>query len=284
MRNGFILALIPFLLAAAEKPTTEPSTRPAVDRSAQTPDFCQVDPAAGLPRDGGSFCGPVSASNAMMYLAHTGYPKLKPDAPDEKTAQIALIHTISSKDFMNTDEHAGTGPTGVMIGIKKYVEAAGYSIDRIEYQGADHIKAFKQAGPIPTAEFLRQGLSVPHSVVLLNLAWKKLDVDKQTYSRIGGHWITLVGFGKTADGKDDPNVFLIHDPSPMSGMTFTTEHVTLEPVHGTFVFTSSAGKDTSTSAEGYLEFKGDIKLKPTATAAVLNRAVLVVLKPPGSQQ
>jgi hypothetical protein len=279
MHNSSILALILFFLAA-DKATT----RPALDRSAQTPDFCQVDPAAGLPRDGGSFCGPVSASNAMMYLAHTGYPKLKPDAPDEKAAQIALIHTIASPHFMNTDEYAGTGPTGVMTGIKKYVEAAGYSIDRIEYQGADHIKAFKRAGPIPTADFLREGLSVPHSVVLLNIAWKKLDPDKQTYSRIGGHWITLVGFEKIADGKDDPSVFLIHDPSPMSGMTFTTEHVTLEPIHGTFLTTGSGGTETHASADGYFELKGEIKLKANSTTAVVNRAVLVVLKPPASDR
>ena len=267
--------MVPLLIAA-----DKPSDSPTVDRSADTPDFCQVDPAGHLPRGGNSYCGPVATSNALIYLARSGYPKLRPDARDDKSAQISLIQKIASPGFMNTDENAGTGPTGVMKGIKKYVEAAGYRVNRIEFQGADKIKAFKCVAPIPTAAFLRDGLSTPNSAVLVNIAWKKLDPAKNIYTRIGGHWITIVGCGKNANGKYDPNAFTIHDPSPWSGMGFVTEHVTAEPIHGTFEIDKSNGQTERRSAEGYLEFKGEIKLKANATAAVINRAVLIVLNPP----
>lgn len=72
----------------------------AVDRSASTPDFCQTDPAADFGGKGGVFCGPVAVANSLMYLAESGFPKVRPEASTDKEAQIVLVHDPAPRTGM----------------------------------------------------------------------------------------------------------------------------------------------------------------------------------------
>src|SRR5262249_35148137 len=127
------------------------------------PDFCQVDEDGHFDNGGKVFCGPVAVSNSLVWLSQNGFPKMLPPVekkgdPDnvngnggngsaegdhkidsQKSAQIELIRTLGSPDFMGTEGHDGTSATRLIRGLGKYVADHGYKVDHVEYRGWSNV-------------------------------------------------------------------------------------------------------------------------------------------------
>ncbi len=53
--------------------------------------------------------------------------------------------------------------------------------------------------------------------VWINVGWYKFNLKTNEYRRVGGHWVTLVGYNK---GR-----LVIYDPASRAGSTFSNEFV-----------------------------------------------------------
>ena len=95
---GLLGALFLTIAKVAAGPPPE-----SLDRAKDTPDFCQTDPVGKFPGNGGYYCGPVAAANALMQLATSGFPKLRPPAATGKESQIRMIHQLAGKEFMHAE-------------------------------------------------------------------------------------------------------------------------------------------------------------------------------------
>jgi hypothetical protein len=262
-----IAALVCIALSTASANSAPDS----LDRSGGTPDFCQTDRDANLPGDGERFCGPTSASDSLMYLAAHDYPALRPAASDEKRAQIAIIQKLGSANYMDTSDNNGTRPEALAEGLEKFVEQAGYKASlRIERLG--------EGGP-PSPRWLEDALGqAPATAVFINVGW--YTHDSSTYTRSGGHWVVMVGYGKDRSGNPDPNMILIHDPAPRAGQDKRTQYVKLVPLQGTLQRRRVDGRMVRTDAAGYWQVSGDMFLHPHSDAAIIDAAVSLELDKP----
>lgn len=261
---------------------------------AAMPDFCQTDESGKFDNGGKVFCGPVAASNSLVWLAQHGYPKLlptmevksdngnglsdgDPKVAAQKAAQIELIRTLGSPDFMETEGRDGTSATRLMRGLKKYVTSRGYEIEKLEYRGWSNInKTFKFTSEQPTLEWMKENIAHPGAAAWLNIGWYKYDPATKVYQRTGGHWITLVGYGITEDGKPDESVLIVHDPSRRSGPGVVTHHMPVTMLtEGKLIHNSSTH---SAEAAGYFKSNGAFVVKKGNDAAVIDGVVVMALK------
>jgi hypothetical protein len=276
--------------AAAEAPAV------CTAKIAATPDFCQTDEAGGFDNGGRKYCGPVAVSNSLVWLSQNGFPKLlqpanspsdsnngngsangdhKADA--QKAAQIELIRTLGSPNFMSTEGRDGTSATRLMRGLKKYVTEHGYQIEQLEYRGWSNVsKSFKPTGELPSLDWMKQHIAEPGGAAWINIGWYNFDETTKKYQRTGGHWITLVGYGVNAEGKPDDSVLIVHDPSRRTGPGIVTHHMRVTKI--------SEGKliddphKQSTDAAGRHKVVDGFVIKQGNNAAVLDGAVVAVLK------
>ena len=218
----------------------------------EIPDFTQTDVRGNNTGNGQQYCGPVAVSNSLMWLS------------DERTDQLELIKKLASKRYMNTSLKNGTGTTGVLKGVDKIAKEwfGGYS--KLEYQGwRKHPKKFSTGLKVPEIEWLVKGIS-KDAAAWLNVGWYKFNEAKNEYRRIGGHWVSLVGF--------DENTLIIHDPAPRAGNSFANEYVEIyQIIDGTLV-----GKKIGlpTSAKGYYILGEGMYVKYNADVAILDGVVV----------
>jgi hypothetical protein len=246
-----------------------------------TPDFCQTDPAGKFAGNGGYYCGPVAAANSLMCLAKCGFPKLRPAGATDQESEIQMIRRLAGKEFMNTDGKRSTSPPRLMAGVKKIVEQAGYRITRLEQQGwKEQTKEFPATVEVPSVEWIKQGLACKGGAVMLNVGWYKFAVKTGEYQRIGGHWVTLVGYDEERDTQDHSSVFIIHDPAPRTGMQPLTQRVRLAAIdHGTLMRKLASGEVCRHDAIGFFALKDGMKLKTGADTAIIDAAVVLVISP-----
>jgi hypothetical protein len=242
------------------------------DKLRNTPDLCQTDKEANFPGGGGTFCAPVAVSNGLMALSARGFPKLRPAGSTAKQSQIRLVQTLARPEFMDADD--GAGPLGVMRGLKKYVEQAGYRIVRLQHQG------WRKGGRPAVAEtpelrWIKEGIADPSGAVFLNIGWYTYEPTSKEYRRTGGHWMTLAGYGVTKTGHKDPNTLLIHDPAPRTGASGVTQYVRVEKLTaGTLT-----GNDAPLprSAAGFYRMGEGMVVKKGRDAAILDAVVVLVV-------
>lgn len=101
------------------------------DITGSMPDFDQRRQAnetvAGLPGDGGMYCAPTAAVNAMAFLANRGFPALMPFV-GAKVWQTANYNDVTGEiklmgNLMGTDAADGTGGKGTVDGLKTWLNA-----------------------------------------------------------------------------------------------------------------------------------------------------------------
>ena len=243
-----------------------------------TPDYLQTDSAyGGLPGGGSNYCGPVSASNSIMWLADRGYAGLAPDTGDRKYDQFLVAEELGTV-YMNS--HNGTSAWELTNGLKNYVVMSGYSSPAyrsIEYQGWRYVSSQFDTGiDVPELDWIRSGVEGFRSA-WLNVGWYDYSAGTDTYTRIGGHWITLVGYGH--DGQvEAPDYFVAHDPAPRAGSGFANECVLPEEIlSGTL--TGATGLPRS--AAGYYKMTGGMHVKGSADFGILDGAVVWTMSNPG---
>lgn len=214
----------------------------------ETPDYYQLDDAYGGFTDGGAvFCGPTTASNSLMWLAKNGYPDLTDGYTDEKYAQFKMIETLGSDGYMGLGS-GGVGPNGICYGVNKYFNAKGVEYKSMKYQGWRSVSSSYYTGvTTPSMEWFKRGLMGTGSV-WLNFGWYTYSSSSNTYTRNGGHWMTLVGFGW--DGTSEvPNCLIVHDP--WTGNTFNNYRDMTKITSGTL---SGNYTGLPKSASGYYKY------------------------------
>jgi hypothetical protein len=190
-------------------------------KATKTPDFMQTDREGGFANSGSQFCAPVAVSNSLMYLAANGYEDLRPEG-SAKRAQIALIRTLSSNEYMNTSPTRGTDPDQVLSGIETYVNDAGYSIAELSFEGWRPVPDEYAYSELPDLDDIRTAIVDEQSAVWLNVGWYTYNENTGDYTRSGGHWVTVVGY------VDDD--LLIHDPQPAAGSAPRTQRVSFDEI------------------------------------------------------
>lgn len=191
-----------------------------VEKIAGTPHFFQCDPRGGFPEEGRNYCCPTAVSDSLVYLASHGFPRLLNGAfasPDD--AQIAMIKRLASPQFMGTDPSSGTNGSRACTGIRRYVEAAGYVCQTLEFTGW-HLqpKAPDLYWTAPTSlslSWIKRTTIDPHGAVWVNIGWYVHGTGPDEWKRVSGHWVAVVGC--VTDGTDhDPDVLLIDNPAVRS--------------------------------------------------------------------
>lgn len=164
------------------------------------PDFNQTSKKYGpLPGKGYNYCGPVAASNALMWLASKGYTKLLPEKKLSTKSQYEMIKILGSSKYMNTSASRGTGVQSTVNGLKKYIHEKGYKVS-IKKKGL----GYELGGEPPSPNWIANGL-LGSSNVLVNLGWYEYDSKKDIYKRVSGHFVTVAGVKE--------NKLIIHDPA-----------------------------------------------------------------------
>ncbi len=252
------------------------------DKINSVPDLTQTDPEANFTAGGKEFCMHCAVTNSLMWLDSHGFPNLADNTGNPLADQVKLAKLLASKTYMDTDPEEGTGTTNLIRGLKKFIADRGYQIESLQYQGWRRIAedvAGLTTSQVPSLERIKQGV-LGNGVVWLNVGWYKYDASKDEYERISGHWVTLVGYGKDQNDNPDPNIIILHDPSPRAGVVFSNEYV---PVT-TIVSGNLTGdwKGLPRKAAGCYKLTEGMHLKRNADCAVVDGAILLKLKPSGS--
>lgn len=193
-------------------------------------DFKQNNPRAQFAEGGKDFCAPTCLSDYLMWLGKNGYPALLPAGANAEDIQIALIKKLAGADYLGTDPSAGTSPEQIMVGLKKYVTDSGYKVKSLSYQGfRPASKEFFSGVSVPSLTWLKAGAIEP-KCCWLNIGWYKWDEDSDTYTRTGGHWMALVGYGTNAQNKPSPSTIIVHDPLPRFGANKTNIYIDLQKI------------------------------------------------------
>jgi len=170
------------------------------------PDLMQTSKQARFPGGGSQFCAPVCVSNSLVWLEQNPDPQY----------QMAVALKLSGANYMNTDLGNGTGTTEVIHGVGRYAREVWGSCKRLEYCGWRMAPAENTVGKKPTIKWMTDGLHGRASV-WVNVGWYNYSADQKTFLRVGGHWVTLVGY---QHGR-----LVFHDPAPRAGDQAQQEHV-----------------------------------------------------------
>lgn len=253
-----------------------------VDRLHATPDMTQTDPMAELPNGGKMYCGPVSASNSLMWLGENGYPNLIPLEEGPDNYQFNMARLLGNNDFMQTDPQGGTAPGSVLRGLERYIVNRGYDCTYIKYQGwRRHPSKYSTNITTPSLEWIKNGFSIPGTAVLLNVGWYSYNPKNETYTRKGGHWVTMVGFGVDKNHSPADNVVIIHDPATRATGEQSREYIKLEPVFKGKINGSLIGLPRS--AAGFYKMAGDMNISSNADFALLDGAIVVQIQTSGQE-
>jgi len=254
LRIVLLKLLVGASVSLAQQPVGE------VARRESTPDLPQVQKV--FPGRGSVYCGPVSASNGLVYLARQGFSDLLPDD------QYRLVNTLGSKPYMNTALMGGTGATSMIRGLNGYVQKCGYDCE-IRFQGWRHVdnEAAKTLVGHASIAQIERWLQ-PDAIVLLNIGWYQKA--ESEFRRLGGHWVTLVGVV-------DHNLLLIHDPSNRSPEG-DCERVLATRIDAGVL--TGRNKGLPRTAVDAWELGGDLKIKTSkgANTCVLDGAVFLRLR------
>jgi hypothetical protein len=237
------------------------------EKVALMPDLCQTDEAFRATAYGGrSSCGPTSFANVLIAMDRRGFDNLVAGDVGSKETQRALIERLLARGYLRVNKN-GIGPYTAMKGIERFVRERGYDA-RLEWQGWRYGGQFTTASTVDT-DWLRKGV-MGRSNVVINVGWYRYDQDEDLYSRIGGHYMTLVGYRQEGDG----SVYLIHDPAPRSGPGKVTHEARLAPIRsGRLAPWKQYGERP---AAGHFRLEG-IKIRSTADLAILDGAIRLTI-------
>jgi carboxyl-terminal processing protease len=247
------------------------------------PDLTQTDAEANFPASGKEFCLHSAVTNSLMWLDSNGFPNLVDNTGDSFAGQVKLAKLLSSKTYMDTDPEEGTGTSGLIRGLKKYIADRGYEIESLQYQGwrpLDEDVVNVSAGLIPNLDWMKRGI-IGSGCVWLNIGWYKYDASSNKYERIAGHWVTFVGYGKDQNDNLDPNILILHDPSPRAGKTFANEYALATQI--TIGMLTGKFKGLPRTAVGLYTLTDGMHIKSAADCAIIDGAAALKLKTPFSQ-
>lgn len=252
---------------AADVPVRFVDPAECSENVALTPDLCQTDEAfRALPYRGSYSCGPTAFANVLIAMDRRGYENLVTGDVRSKDDQRALLLKLGAKPYLETSRY-GIGPVAAMRGIRRFVSERGYQAN-LQWQGWRRGGEFA-AGRFVDPGWLREGVGGDSSMVL-NVGWYDYDPAADLYSRVGGHYMTLVGFRP----EGDRFTYLIHDPASRSGPGKVTHEARLAPIPtGRLAPWKQYGQR---DARGHFLIEG-IVVNRTADAAILDGAIRLTI-------
>lgn len=256
----------------ADEPPEDGTAPPGLAVIHQIPDLVQTDPKGEFARGGKSYCGPVAASNSLVWLKAGGARQFT-----DKTEQYKVVNLLASANYMDTDPVKGVGAAGLIRGVKRFVEKdIGDPDFHLSYQGWRSSPKGHFAGvKTPELEWIRSFVG-PGKSAWINIGWYRHDKENNEYNRVGGHWVTLVGHGADEKGRPNDHIIVIHDPSPRTG-TPPNDFVVLKPLTGGKL--TVKGSKTTRPTQGLFLMGGGMHIKSSADVAILDGIVGLDLHP-----
>lgn len=248
-----------------------------------TPDLLQTLKAANFDGEGKEYCAPVAVSNSLMWLGNHGYPRLLPQVNgNARDTQIELVRILASAEMMNTGpisgRQGGTTPDGLVKGVSKYVESCGYKCKLIECQGWRYVsKEYNPKLAPPNLDWIKSALVNAHTGVWWDIGWYRSGKESGVYERIGGHWLTLVGYREDKRNPNNPGVFILHDPALRAGKSPARENVRLKRIEAGSLVGNKKGLPQS--AIGYYLVGGGMHVEKNADYAILDCVIAMELAP-----
>jgi hypothetical protein len=219
------------------------------------PDLLQTIELANFPDDGRQHCGPVAVSNSLVWL----------EGKNDQEHQISVVHKLSSSGYMNTNTMKGTGATGLIRGVDRYVKEVFGGYKELKYSGWGNApKEYRSTLKQPTIDYMRSALN-QNGAAWLNVGWYKYDQQNEVFSRIGGHWVTLVGY--------EAGELVIHDPAPQAGVGFSNEFVSYSIIKTGTLTGNKHGLPQS--AKGYYKLGKGMHIPKRADLAVIDGVVVL---------
>jgi len=245
-------------------------------RRHDTPDLFQAARGVGFAQDGRNYCGPAAVSNALVWLGRRGYPRLVPKTRDAREAQIAVVRALADPAHMGTSRQGGTSTPQTMRGAGRYVRECGYCVRRLQMQGWRPAGLWGKSGDRPNVKWIEAGLRGP-GVVWINIGWYRYDRRRDEYRRIGGHYVTVVGYSPDAEGQGAPGVLIVHDPATRAPRP-KDEIARLVPIASGRLVGGFAGLPVE--AKGFYRLAGGLRIRRGAEVAILDCAVVMQLADP----
>ena len=190
-----------------------------IDHIDSFPHYHQRSSAFGGFEYGGRvYCGPVSVSNSLIRMYNLGHRRILDSSNDPGLDQFRLIKLLGSPEYFNTG-NTGTSPGAICTGLKRFFRDRQVENYEIKYQG------WRSVPP----EFIEKGDSgipdlstILHSLhetwgVIVNFGWYKYDEENDVYTRNGGHWVTLTGYGHDSKEKNSSSL-IFRDPARRNKM------------------------------------------------------------------
>lgn len=245
-----------------------------VEKISEIPNICQTCYPKLVRWGGEPHCAPASVSNSIFWLSKNGFPNLLPFVDlDQNVAQAKLLNLLG--DTMGTTDTEGTSPYKVMNGLKKYLDSKNVVYKKMAATGWRDVPSFvERKTEWPSLSWVQQGIKTAHSVWILVL-WTRYNEKKDRYEIFGGHWVTIVGFGKNESGLTDKNILVIHDPAPRAQRRNYFSTATILS-HG-IVYEEDRSTISPKDAKGAISLSGDFVFKPTASHGIVVGAYYLVL-------
>jgi hypothetical protein len=128
---------------------------------------------------------------------------------------------------METERRDGTGPQPFIDGAAKFFAERDQHLVQIEFRGWRAVdKKFNPAKLRPTHEWIASSVAGSRTAACANIGWYTHDKSTDTFTRHGGHWMTVTG-AATHDGEFAID---LHDPAPRSGKGNVTHHAHLDRI------------------------------------------------------
>jgi len=234
LNSIILIALLIFALFAGPVQAATYDT----SRMDQFPDFAQTDPALDLPGGGKFYCVPVATANALVWYAkERGYSDLLPVTGLSLTDKVAAVARVLGEDrYMSTAPKGGTSQAKFMQGLSSYISDAGYS-SKLTYRGRWPMP--EKFGRIqigaPDHESIQDQFS-DGAAVFLSIGFYEEGDRPGELKRIGGHFVTVVGYGVDKNGKMDRDTVILHDPGDKADKGVEKRYLRLEPMRsGRFI-------------------------------------------------
>lgn len=229
-------------------------------RMDQFPDFAQTDPALNLPGGGKFYCVPVATANALVWYAkERGYSDLLPVTGISLTDKVATVARVLGEDrYMSTAPKGGTSHLKFMQGLSSYISDAGYS-STITYRGRWPMP--KKYGRIetraPDLDAIHEQFS-DGAAVFLSIGFYEEGSRPGEWKRVGGHFVTVVGFGIDKNGNVDPDTVILHDPGDKASAGVEKRYLLLEEMRrGRFI----DGRGNESEARDHLKIADGMDLR-----------------------
>lgn len=229
-------------------------------RMDQFPDFAQTDPALGLPGGGTHYCVPVATANALVWYAkERGYTDLLPVKGLSLTEKVSTVaRQLGDKRYMSTAPKGGTSHVKFMQGLSAYIRDVGYS-SKITYRGRWRMpgKYGRIEVGAPDIQSIQDKFS-SGSAVFLSIGYYTEGDRPGELKRIGGHFVTVVGFGVDANGNVDRDMVVLHDPGDRRSPDVKKRYLRLEEIRGQR-FVNGRGQESD--ADGHLKITDGMALR-----------------------